>query len=264
MARDLLNSLPTWVLALLFVGAIVALSLGAFVLVSRLLPRWRDLAGVEGIMGVAAMVMTLFALVLAFVVVNLYSDYTSASGDVTDEANSLSAIVQDARAFPEADRLAVDRAVARYVHEVRAHEFDTLADGRSDPGIQPLVSGIVGAFQAYSPETVTQRAFYDAGVSELNTFLAERENRVAKAETSIPAPLLGLLIFLAITTIGVFLFNRTHHPSVDVALVVVVAVVVGAGLLTALILQYPYSGSIAVKSEAFARGALAQLPGVTG
>lgn len=39
----------------------------------------------------------------------------------------------------------------------------------------------------------------------------------------------------------------------------VIAVVVGAGLLTALILQYPYSGSIAVTSDAFTRGALAQL-----
>jgi uncharacterized membrane protein YjfL (UPF0719 family) len=33
------------------------------------------------------------ALVLAFVVVNLYSDYTSASADLTDEANALGAIV---------------------------------------------------------------------------------------------------------------------------------------------------------------------------
>lgn len=41
--------------------------------------------------------------------------------------------------------------------------------------------------------------------------------------------------------------------------VVVVAVVVGAGLLTALILQYPYSGSIAVRSEPFTQGTLAGL-----
>ena len=264
MARDLLNNLPEWAIALCFVGGSVIVTLVAFALVSRHLSDWRDAAAVEGILGVGAMVMTLFALVLAFVVVNLYSDYTSASGDVTDEANALGAIVQDARAFPVTDELAVDRAVARYIHEVRASEFDTLAHGRADPGAEAQVAGIVNALQAYTPRTAAQKTFYGAAADQLNTFLAERENRIAKAETSIPGPLLGLLVFLAVTTIGVFLFVRTHHHSLDLALVVVVAVVVGAGLLTALILQYPYSGSIAVKSDPFTQGSLAHLPSVGG
>ena len=186
MVRDLLNAVPEWALALAFIGAIVALALGAFRLVCHFLARWRDQGSVEGVLGLAAMVMTLFALVLAFVVVNLYSDYTSASSDVTDEANVLGAIVQDARAFPDADRLAVERAIARYTAEVRDHEFDTLAEGRSDPHANALVVGIVEALQAYAPQTETQKTFYGAATDQLNTFLAERENRVAKAETSIP------------------------------------------------------------------------------
>ncbi|UGS34155.1 bestrophin-like domain [Capillimicrobium parvum] len=261
MVRDLLNAVPEWALALAFIGAIVALALGAFRLVCHFLARWRDQGSVEGVLGLAAMVMTLFALVLAFVVVNLYSDYTSASSDVTDEANALGAIVQDARAFPDADRLAVERAIARYTAEVRDHEFDTLAEGRSDPHANALVVGIVEALQAYAPQTETQKTFYGAATDQLNTFLAERENRVAKAETSIPGPLLGLLIFLSFMTVGVFMFVRTHHGSLDVLIVVVVAVVVASGLLTALILQYPYSGSIAVSSDPFTKGLLAGISG---
>lgn len=259
MVRDLLNAVPELVLALAFIGLVVALAIGAFVLARRFLAQWRDQGSVEGVLGLAAMVMTLFALVLAFVVVNLYSDYTSASGDVTDEANALGAIVQDARAFPDADRLAINRAIANYTAEVRRHEFDTLADGRSDPHADALVVQVVAALQAYTPQTETQKVFYGAATDQLNTFLAERENRVAKAETSIPGPLLGLLIFLSIMTIGVFLFVRTHHRGLDMAIVVVVAVVVGAGLLTALILQYPYSGSIAVSSDPFTKGPLAEI-----
>ena len=98
--RSILNDFPEWLLALLFIGAIVALTLGAYALVSRFLPDWRNRENLEGILAVGGMSMTLFALVLAFVVVNLYDDYTSASADVTDEANALGAIVQDARAFP--------------------------------------------------------------------------------------------------------------------------------------------------------------------
>ena len=98
-----------------------------------------------------------------------------------------------------------------------------------------------------------------AAADQLNTFLAERENRVAKAGTEIPAPLLALLIFLALVTIAVSLLIQTHHRAVDLALVVVVSVIVASGLLTALILQYPYSGSIAVKSDPLAKGPLSHL-----
>jgi hypothetical protein len=257
--RSILNDFPEWLLALLFIGAIVALTLGAYALVSRFLPDWRNRENLEGILAVGGMSMTLFALVLAFVVVNLYDDYTSASADVTDEANALGAIVQDARAFPPPARLRINRAVLAYVNEVRSDEFHALANGDADSQADTRAAAIVAAVQAYAPRTLTQQTFYGAAADQLNTFLAERENRVAKAGTEIPAPLLALLIFLALVTIAVSLLIQTHHRGVDLALVVVVSVIVASGLLTALILQYPYSGSIAVKSDPLAKGPLSHL-----
>jgi hypothetical protein len=259
VVRNLLNDVPELVIAVVFVGATVFLTLGAFFQASRHLSSWREHGATEVVLGVSAMGMTLFALVLAFVVVNLYSDYTSASSDVTDEANALGALVQDARAFtPPAER-AVDRAVASYVREVRDHEFWALARGRADPQATARALDIVDALQSYSPRSETERTFYRAATDQLNLFLGERENRVAKAETEIPAPLLGLLIFLAIVTIAVSFLIRTNRRSVDIALVVVVAVIISSGMLTALILQYPYSGAIAVKSDPLVEGPLTHL-----
>jgi Protein of unknown function (DUF4239) len=260
VVRTLLNDVPQLVVAVVFVGAIVSLTLAALFLASRHLSSWWEHGSPEVVLGVSAMGMTLFALVLAFVVVNLYSDYTSASADVTDEANALGALVQDARAFPPSAERAVDRAVARYVGEVRDHEFAALAKGHADPQAAARALDIVDALQSYSPRTETERTFYSAAADQLNLFLAERENRVAKAETEIPAPLLGLLIFLAIVTIAVSFLIRTNRRSVDIALVVVVAVIIASGMLTALILQYPYSGAIAVKSDPLTEGPLAHLP----
>jgi Protein of unknown function (DUF4239) len=262
--RDLLNSLPESLLALMFVVLTVLVTLGALALVRTYLPTWRTTQAVEGVIGIAAMVMTLFALVLAFVVVNLYSDYNNAVVDVTDEANSLGAMVQDARAFSPAGRRSIDRAIAQYVIEVRGPEFRKLADGSTDPRAQQLVVGVVDAFQAYRPVTSTQTAFYRAAADEINTFLGERENRLNKAETIIPPPLLILLVFLAVTTIAVSLLISTGHLGIDIALITTLAIVIAAGFATGLILQYPYSGSIAVSSVAFSHGSLSQLPGLGG
>jgi hypothetical protein len=143
------------------------------------------------------------------------------------------------------------------VRQVRTREFKALAEAEHDPVAEARALAIVAAVQAYKPRTPTQTTFYGAAADQLNVFLGERDNRVAKAGTEIPVPLLALLIFLAITTIAVSLFIQTHRPSVDIALVVVVSVIVGSGLLTAMILQYPYSGAIAVKSDPLAEGPLA-------
>jgi hypothetical protein len=262
--RDLLNSLPEALLALVFVVLTVVLTLGALALVRTYLPTWRTNRAVEGVIGIAAMVMTLFALVLAFVVVNLYSDYNDAVVDVTDEANSLGAMVQDARAFSPAGRLSVDRAVAQYVAEVRSREFRKLADGSTDLRAQQLIVKVVDAFQAYRPVTSTQKAFYGAAADQINTFLGERQNRLNKAETIIPPPLLILLVFLGVATIAVSLLISTGHLGIDIALITILAVVVAAGFATGLILQYPYSGSIAVSSDAFSHGSLSQLAQLGG
>jgi hypothetical protein len=157
VARDLLNSVPEGLLAVVFVGGVVIVAVGASLLVSRRLASWRSRSAAEVVLGVAAMAMTLFALVLAFVVVNLYSDSTTASGDVTDEANALGAVVQDARAFPAPNRRSINRAVATYVQEVRTREFKGLADGEHDPVAEGRALAIVGALQAYEPRPRRRR-----------------------------------------------------------------------------------------------------------
>jgi hypothetical protein len=93
----------------------------------------------------------------------------------------------------------------------------------------------------------------------LHSIVDERESRLDAAETSIPKPLLYLLILLAVLTLAMSLLIATHYKAVDIAIIVTFAIVVSAGLLVALILQYPFSGPITVSSDPFNSPALAQL-----
>ena len=67
------------------------------------------------------------------------------------------------------------------------------------------------------------------------------------------------MILLAVLTLAVSLLIQTHYPRVDAAIVTTIAVVVSAGLLTAVLLEYPFSGTIAVTTKPFDSGTLAQL-----
>jgi len=115
------------------------------------------------------------------------------------------------------------------------------------------------AVESYSPTTAAQQAFYDSATGQLHTIIDQRESRLDAAETAIPGPLLWLLVLLAVLTLAMSLLIEVHYRPLDVAIVVTLAIVISAGFLTVDILQYPFSGSIAVTSEPFDSGALGQL-----
>jgi hypothetical protein len=259
-ARDLDNDLPDWATALIFVVGTLLLVLAGFALVDRFLPAWRNERSAQVLGGVTAMVMTMFAVLLAFVVVNLYNSYDAAANNVASEATALTQLVQDVRGFPPAVRRRIERAVAQYVVEVRDREFKTLENtGREDLRAEQLLANINNAIQSYSPVGTAQETFYAAAHDQLHTVVSERESRIDAADTAIPKPLLYLLILLAVMTLAMTLLIETHHRAVDIAIIVTVAIVISSGLFTAEILQYPFSGTIAVKSDPFNSPALAQL-----
>ena len=259
MTRDILNDVPDWALGLIIIAGTVVITLVALALVIRLLPAWRSERSNQVVAGIAAMVMTMFAVLLAFEIVNLYNSYDSATNNVAAEATSLTELVQDANGFPSAAQRRIKRAVADYVVEVRAREFGYLRVGRSDPHAQQLIGNMFAAVQSYSPTTAAQQAFYDSATGQLHTIIDQRESRLDAAETAIPGPLLWLLVLLAVLTLAMSLLIEVHYRPLDVAIVVTLAIVISAGFLTVDILQYPFSGSIAVTSEPFDSGALGQL-----
>jgi hypothetical protein len=67
------------------------------------------------------------------------------------------------------------------------------------------------------------------------------------------------MILLAVLTLLTSVLIRTHQLAIDLVLVVFVAIVVGGGFVTAAVLEYPFSGSIAVSSEAYESGPLAHV-----
>ena len=134
--------MPDWALFVVIVGGVVVGALVGLLLSRRYLTHWRSTADGPVVAAVATMVMTLFALVLAFAVVTLYDGYNGASESVTGEATDLAQIVRDSYTFPPAAQQKIDSAVKAYVLEVRNHEFGLMHDGKEDEVASDRLQGI--------------------------------------------------------------------------------------------------------------------------
>lgn len=261
MVRGILNSVPDWALLVIVCVGLPAVSVAAFFVVVRRLGSWRTDESSAIVVAVGAMVMTLFALVLAFAAVNLYDGYRSAQGNVDEEANALGQIMRDARVFPVADRDRVDRALISYIHVVTRTEFPAMRVGdevKAHAGI-PAFDHLFTVIQSYNPTTESQKTFYDSAVGKLNDLVGLRRDRIAANNSSLPRAFTVLLLLTAIISIMTTFLLRTHTIGLDVTLVSGVSLVVGAGLLTVALLEYPFSGSVSVASDPFTSGTLAHL-----
>jgi len=259
--RSILNTVPEWALLVIVVVGLPALAVGVFFVVRGRLDSWRTDSSSAIVVAVAAMVMTLFALVLAFAAVNLYQGYNDASANVTDEANALGQIQRDVRVFPIPARDRVDTQLIAYIDVVRNVEFPAMRDGNATKVQAGVVATdkLFAAMQSYDPVTETQKTFYVSAVDRMNDLIALRRNRIAASNSALPDSFTVLLLLTAGISILTTYFLRTHKPGLDVTLVVMVSVVVGAGLLTVVLLEYPFSGSVSVSSDPFVHGTLARL-----
>jgi hypothetical protein len=255
--------MPEWALFVLVTGGVALVAVAALLAVRRKLSGWRETDSSQIVVGVAAMAMTFFALVIAFAVVSLDNSLGDAQRNVQNEANALTQIVHDMRVFPDADRHRIDTAVAAYVEEVRQHEFKALHDGTSDARPALLLDRLFAAVQALQPSSQIQHGFYSAAVASLNTVVSDRQNRLSAASSALPEAFWILIGLTAVLSVLSTLFLKTTAVGLDIVLVSIVAIVVGAGILTTLLLEYPFSGSVAISSDPFAQGVLGQLPGVT-
>lgn len=196
--------------------------------------------------------MTLLALFIAFAVLTLDDSFREAHESVQSEANSLTEIVHDMGVFPVQSRLRVEAAVRAYANEVRDHEFPAMRHGNSDPAAARAFDRLVAAVQASHPSTPAQDAFYDSAVTALARVVDARQKRLIDARGSLPEAFWILILLTAVTGLTITLLLRADTFALEVLMVASIAIVVGAGVLTVLLLDYPFSGSIAVSSEPFA------------
>ena len=121
---------PTTLAGVLIVVGSAAAGVAGLIVVVRWLPHTAG-HGDNDVKGVFfGTVNVLYAVLLAFVVVSVWSDFSDADKATQAEATRASALLRDATAFPVETRKRVRRRVLAYVQVGVDREWSTLSSGR--------------------------------------------------------------------------------------------------------------------------------------
>ncbi|MFG2334847.1 DUF4239 domain-containing protein [Streptomyces sp. NPDC048604] len=259
MSLWLLNHFSTFTLAAITVGGTVALAVAGSVLARRRYPslargEHNDMVGVTlGMFG------AIYGIILAFVIVTLWTQLENTQTVVSAEATDIALIARDAAAFPPPVRAGLDEALGGYVHAVVEQQWPRMREGA--PSYGSTEDRLVAAYdvlQAYEPKTVREQVFYEEAVSRLSDIAAQRRARLNMAEQQLPALLQVLAFGGALVLIPLTFLYGVRRLRIQLLFVASVAALIGFSLLLIVVLDRPFAGELSVTPAPYRAGALAR------
>lgn len=194
---------------------------------------------------VAMFTVTMYTVLLAFIVVILWQRLDDINADIRTEGQDLTQLVWSAQRLPAADRTAMRDAVTAYTTTVLDREWppaNLTATDDSASAVADLRGHLATAFSLDQQTTLR-----DQELSVLDDLTAARADRIGKTLANGYAGILtGALILLsAATVLTPFLLGLRAEPLSILGVAVTVGVVVAA-LVLVLDLQGDYGGVFSV------------------
>jgi hypothetical protein len=246
---------PTWLIGVLVVAGLPLAAVGVQALLRRLAPGMRrgghnDVAGF-----LLAVIGVIYGVVVAFVIIALWEDFTAARATVQVEASKLDDVVRDAEAFGEPTGGRVRSLAAAYAGAVASAEWDAMGGGRREARAAEADRALDGLFAAVRQApagTPAQAAFLDQALTRLNDLAEARDERLHHAGESIPGVLWVAILAGSAITLGFCLLFGLEDARLHYLMVAGVAGIIAVNLFLVLVLDHPFAGQVAVTPEAMA------------
>ncbi len=247
-----------WVALIAFVVVPALVTVAAHAILRRLVPseRLRPHHDVAGFL--VAVIGVLYAVVLGFLVVTVWTAFDAAQQTADTEAGKVADAFGFAYGLPQPARSRLQQLLAQYALEVRDVEWPALREEHSDPQAQRLMVDAIRTMIAAPAQPAANLATalraegrYEAVVRGLREIADARRLRLIQAASRLPRALyLSLVIGGLMVLTFVFLFGVESGP---VQLIMTATVAGCIGLLLGLIVELnrPYSGAIRVSPEAW-------------
>lgn len=194
---------------------------------------------------VAMFTVTMYTVLLAFIVVVLWQRFDDINADIRAEGQDLTQLVWSAQRLPAADRAAMRGAATAYAATVLGREWppaDLTATAASAAAVAGLRGHLATAFSLDQQTTLR-----DQELAVLDDLTAARADRIGKTlANGYPGILTVALVLLsAATVLTPFLLGMRAEPLSIVGIAVTAAVVVAA-LVLVIDLQGDYGGVFSV------------------
>jgi len=240
---------------ILFCALVVGVSTVLSVVGMLLVRRYVDLSKLESHHEVAGYLLsvigTLYAVLLAFVVVEAQSNIQAARQTAELEANSIVDIFQYAGWFPQKTREIVRGYCVEYVTAVIEEEWDKMESFSYSPRAAEGLHSMWHAIRDFEPVTEGQKAAYSSILAELGTAGDNRRARLLANKNGVSPLLWAVLMTGGILTITFTYFFGLKSVKAQVIMTALVAITLSLNIFLVAAYTYPFAGKFKIEPDAF-------------
>jgi uncharacterized protein DUF4239 len=163
---------------------------------------------------------SIYAVLLAFVVFVVWTQFNDAKSRVEVEANELVDLYRTAKGLPEPTRGKLQQIIRAYVDLVAGREWDAMACGEHhsfDEGDR-LLDSMWDALNSCNVENSCHSALFSEALARFNGVSDARTNRLASSQLKIPLALHILLYMGAVVTVGSMYLFAVDRLSIHLLL----------------------------------------------
>lgn len=248
----------SWINAGIVLGTVACVAGGLYLMERWVPPKRRekhnDVAGY-----IFAAIGVLYAVLMAFVIVALWSADDAAQQTTYREANDLAAVYWLSRQMPLAQGRPLERITLAYARTVETQEWPLMARHQSSPEATQLVYQMRDEAFGMSPATLRDQVIFQEVTDGVTALASDRRMRLDAVGEGVPSFLWAALVGGSVLTVGfTFLFGLPNTWA-HMVMAGLFAVAVAVALILIKELNYPFAGPGRISPEAF-QVFLARLP----
>jgi hypothetical protein len=242
-----MSAWPLWCTGLLLVVGVPAVAVGMQLALRR---RWTvlregDHNEVAGFL--IAIVGVIYAVLLAFVVIVSWEQFSRAGDTVGQEASALRTIERTSAAFPPDAHARIHDDVVDYARTVVGLEWPAMARGEAGtPAVGATLDRLSTDLEALPADTPSRAQFVGAEAERFNDLVTARSSRLDFVTSGLPGVLWAALIVGAVVTISFTMIFALSSPVLQVFMTGSIAVLIGILLFVAVAIDHPFEGDVAV------------------
>jgi hypothetical protein len=194
-----------------------------------------------------------FAVLLAFVFNEIWSEYNVAAQAINGESGALRGAAMLAHNLPDRQGRDVERAILNYAKVVTNFEWRAMANREESPEAMGAFEAIVEAAERLNVAAPADTAIQGQILSLLAQAHTYRETRMYQANRGLPIVIWLILSFYAVALVLFVLFAGVQSGVAHMTFASVFAISVVLALIVVRMLDYPFEGALALRNRDFVK-----------
>jgi hypothetical protein len=194
---------------------------------------------------------TIYAVLLAFLVIAVWESYGAAKDNAAEEASTLATLYRQTNGLPDKQQLQLRDLLREYTEAVAKQEWPIqAATGGASPAARKALGDIYRTYRTMDPKVAASPIAVEF-LQTMRVVAADRNRRTLQAGEQLPGVLwLGLILGgLIVIGMSFLLYMDTSWPQVTIT--VLMSALIGTLLFITLLFNRPFNGPLGISADSY-------------